>query len=72
MMLTLDQVAAYAERVIAEYTLAGDQQALKNTQRALGFLVTAAEAQADHETARRFRILAAQAANKAEEISGDR
>ncbi len=71
-MLTLDQVAEYAERTIAEQTLSGDEMALKNAQRALGYIVAAAEAHGDRETARRFRILAAQAANKAEEVSTKR
>jgi hypothetical protein len=67
-MLTPDQIIEYGERVIAENRLSGDKLGLKNIQRAAGFLMAAAEAYGDTELARRFRILAAQAANRAEEL----
>jgi hypothetical protein len=67
-MLTIDQVVTYLERVIAEDTLSANLVGLRNAQRAAGFLMSAAEAHADKELARRLRILAAQAANKAEEL----
>jgi hypothetical protein len=67
-MLTPDQIIQYGERVIAENRLSGDKLGLKNIQRAAGFLMSAAEAYGDTELARRFRLLAAQAANRAEEL----
>ena len=67
-MLTIEQIVEYTERVIAEDTLSGNKLGLKNTQRAAGFLMSAADAHAEKELARKFRILAAQAANKAEEL----
>lgn len=67
-MLTVDQIIEYAEKVIAEDTLSGNKLGLKNTQRAAGFLMSAADANGDKDLARKFRILAAQAANKAEEL----
>jgi hypothetical protein len=67
-MLSLEQIIAHLERVIAEDRLSGDRAGLKNAQTAAGFLMAAAQAAGDKETARRFQILAAQAANKAEEL----
>ena len=67
-MLTVDQIAEYAERVIAEDRLSGNRAGLRNTQLACGFLMTAAKANGDNELGRRFQILAAQAANKNEEL----
>jgi hypothetical protein len=71
-MLSLEQIIAYTQRVIAEDRLAGNRAGLRNTQLACGFLMTAAEQSGDKETARRFRILAAEAANKNEELLGSR
>lgn len=68
MALSLDQLAEYTEQIIAEKTLSGDRVALLNAQRAAGFVVAAAEAIHDAETARRFRILAARAANNNEAL----
>ncbi len=68
MALTLEQLAEYTERIIAEKTLSGDSVALLNAQRAAGFVVAAAEAIHDADTARRFRILAARAANNHEAL----
>lgn len=70
-MLTVENIFEYTERIIAEDRLRGNRAGLRNTQYACGFLMTAAENVGDKETARRFRILAAQAANKSEELSGD-
>ncbi len=67
-MLTIEQIVEYTERVIAEDSLSGNKLGLKNTQRAAGFLMSAADAHGEKELARKFRILAAQAANKAEEL----
>jgi hypothetical protein len=70
-MLTTDQILEFLERVIAEDTLAGNHAGLKNSQTAAGFLMAAANYAGDKESARKFRVLAAKAANKNEEIGGD-
>lgn len=67
-MLTIDQIVAYLERTIAEQRLAGDREALRRTQLAAGVIMAAAEYSGDKDTARRFRIVAAQAANKQDEL----
>lgn len=69
-MLTLDQIIEYTQRVIAEDRLSGNRAGLRNTQLAAGFLMAAANANGDKDTAYRFRLLAAEAANKNEELSG--
>jgi hypothetical protein len=69
--VTTEQIIEYLERVIAEDTLSGNRPGLKNAQTAAGFLMAAAEYAGDKETARRFRFLAARAANKNEELSGE-
>ena len=68
-MLTTDQLLEFTERVIAEDQLAGNRAGLKNTQVAAGFLMAAANYAGDKETARRFRLLAAKAANFNEALS---
>jgi hypothetical protein len=70
-MVTVAQIIEYAERVIAEDRLSGNRAGLVNTQRACGFLMTAANAAGDKETARRFQILAAQAANNNAALGDD-
>jgi hypothetical protein len=70
-MLTIDQIFEFVERVIAEDRLSGNRAGLKNTQIAAGFLMAAASYAGDKESARRFHILAAEAANKNEELSGE-
>lgn len=65
-MLTVDQIMEYLERVIAEDTLSANRTGLKNSQRAAGFLMAAAEANGDKDLAKRFQILAARAANQDE------
>ncbi|GAB4112767.1 MAG: hypothetical protein Fur005_32850 [Roseiflexaceae bacterium] len=67
-MITVDQIADHIERLIAEERLAGDRLALKDIHKSAGFLVRTAEALGDREVARRFQILAAQAANAAEAL----
>ncbi|GAB4193556.1 MAG: hypothetical protein OHK0022_08590 [Roseiflexaceae bacterium] len=67
-MLTIDQILEYAERVIAEEHLAGNRTGLRNTQLACGFLMAAANAAGDRETASRFHNLAARAANMSEAL----
>lgn len=70
-MLTIDQIISHIEEVIAHDRLTGDHEALRRTQYAAGMLMRAAENAGDKSTAKRFQLLAAQAANKREEIIGD-
>lgn len=69
-MVTIDQIVLYLEQAIARERLAGDREALRRTQLAAGVLMHAAEEAGDSQTARRFRIVAAQAANKQDELEG--
>ncbi|MEP7187563.1 MAG: hypothetical protein ABI901_00065 [Roseiflexaceae bacterium] len=71
MMMTIDQIREYLERVIAERRLSGDRVGLKELQIAAGFLMAAADYAGDKDSALRFRVLAAEAANKREELTGD-
>jgi hypothetical protein len=70
-MLTTDQIFEFIERVIAEDRLSANRAGLKNTQIAAGFLMAAANYAGDKAAAKRFHILAAQAANKNEELGGE-
>lgn len=67
-MITIDQIIVYMERTIAEDFLAGNKVNLRHTQTAAGVLMAAAESVKDSESARRFRQVAAQAANKLEDV----
>ena len=69
--LTNDQIIEFLERVIAEDTLSGNRAGLKNSQTAAGFLMAAANYAGDKETAYKFRVLAARAANKNEELGSE-
>jgi hypothetical protein len=66
--LTTEQILEFLERVIAEDLLAGNRPGLKNSQTAAGFLMAAANYAGDKDTAFKFRVLAAEAANKNEEL----
>jgi hypothetical protein len=68
-MLTVDQTIEYFERAIAEYTLAGNTTELRHLQTAAGVMMKAAEANGHADAARRFRVVAAHAANKVEELT---
>lgn len=70
-MLTVDQIAQYCEQEIARLQLAGDREELRRLQLAIGVLMKAADQVRDRETAMRFRILAARAANAQELITGE-
>jgi hypothetical protein len=70
-MLTIDKIVEFMELVIAEDTLSGNRAGLKNAQTAAGFLMAAANYADDKENARKFRVLAAKAANKNEELGGE-
>lgn len=68
-MLTIEKIVNFMERKIAEDFLAGHRVGLRNTQIAGGFLMAAAKDAGDSDLAFRFRVLAAEAANKYEELS---
>jgi hypothetical protein len=67
-MVTVEAMIGYFERLIAEYRLAGDRQGLLRIQTTAGMMMQAAQAANDAVTARRLRVLAAQAANHAEDV----
>ena len=69
--MTVDQIIDFMQRVIAEDRLSGNRAGLKNAQIAAGFLMAAANYASDKATAQRFRLLAAEAANKYEELGGE-
>jgi hypothetical protein len=66
--MTVDQIIDFMQRVIAEDRLSANRAGLKNTQIAAGFLMAAANAAGDKATWQRFRLLAAEAANKHEAL----
>ena len=70
-MLTIEQIFEFMERVIAEDRLSANRAGLKNSQVAAGFLMAAASYAGDKPAAQRFRVLAAEAANKREELGDD-
>jgi hypothetical protein len=69
--LTTEQIFEFLELLIAEDTLSGNRAGLKNAQTAAGFLMAAANHAGDKESAYKFRVLAAKAANKNEELGGE-
>lgn len=71
-MLTLEQVADYLTNTIAEDFLRADKLGLRRTQTTAGVLMAAGQALGDQETAHKFRLIAAQAANKQEELDEER
>lgn len=70
-MMTVDQIAHYIARIIAEDQRTGNRAGLKQTQTAAGMLMAAAAHAGDKPTAQRFKLLAAQAANICEELAGE-
>jgi hypothetical protein len=70
-MLTVEQIMDSLRQAIADQRQAGDINALRETQLAAGVLMNAAKWAGDKETARTFQVLAAQAANAQEELSGE-
>ena len=70
-MMTSEDVLAYLERVIAEDYQSRNRAGLRNSQLAAGVLMAAANNAGDKATAYRFRVLAAEAANKNEELGGE-
>jgi hypothetical protein len=71
-MLTLEQVADYLTNTIAEDFLRADKLGLRRTQTTAGVLMAAGQALGDQETTHKFRLIAAQAANKQEELDEER
>ena len=71
-MLTTEKIVEFLQRVIAEDRLSGNRAGLKNAQTAAGFLMAAANYAGDKDAAFKFRVLAAEAANKAEEVGDER
>ena len=69
--MTIDQIIDFMERVIAEDGLSGNRAGLRNTQIAAGVLMAAANYSDDKAAAQRFRLLAAEAANKNEDLAGE-
>lgn len=70
-MLTVDQIIEFLNTAVAEDTLRGDNIGLKHIQTTAGVLMAAAESVQDKDTAYRFRLVAAHAANKHEELHGE-
>jgi hypothetical protein len=67
-MITVEQIKEYLTSTIAEDFLRADKIGLKRTQTAAGVLMAAAESLGDKEAVHQFRLIAAQAANKQEEL----
>ncbi len=70
-MLTVEQIMASLRQTIASQHEAGDATALRETQIAAGVLMNASKWAHDKETAYQFQVLAAEAANAQEELSGE-
>lgn len=70
-MLTIDNIVGHFEKVIAAERLAGHAETLRRVQLAAGMIMEAAQASGDQDTAARFRLLAAQAANRREEVEAE-
>jgi hypothetical protein len=67
-MLTIEYIEEYLIHSIAEDFLRSDKIGLHRTQTTAGVLMAAAESIKDKNVAFRFRQIAAQAANKIEEL----
>lgn len=70
-MITVEQIKEYLTSTIAEDFLRADKPGLKRTQTTAGVLMAAAESLGDKDTAYQFRLIAAQAANKQEELNNN-
>jgi len=62
-MFTIDQIIVYMEHEIALGRLEGRREELRQMQYAAGMLMRVAEGSDDNESARRFWLVAAQAAD---------
>ncbi len=69
-MLTTEQIREYLTHRIAEEFLHGSRMELRHIQMTAGYLKAAAESVGDKDAAHHFRVLAAEAANKEEELEG--
>lgn len=69
--MNIDEITDYLTKCIAEEFLRADKVGLRRTQTTAGVLMAAAESLQNKEIALRFRSLAAQAANKIEELDED-
>jgi hypothetical protein len=67
-MLSIDQIITHMEHEIAQGRLEGRREELRQLQYAAGMLMRAAEGAGDKDSARRFRLVAAQSANVQEEL----
>lgn len=67
-MLTVEQTMSYFDHTIAAAFLAGDASHLRQLQTAAGVMMAAATANNDPDSASRFRFVAAEAANRLEEL----
>ncbi|NJP07597.1 MAG: hypothetical protein HC837_19260 [Chloroflexaceae bacterium] len=67
-IITTEQIAEYMERMIAEDFLAGNTARIHRIQIAAGVIMDAAESFGDKDGTYKFRVVAAHAANKQEEI----
>jgi hypothetical protein len=70
-MLTIDQIIAHMEHMIAQGQLEGRRDSLRQLQYAAGILMRAAESNGDAASAKRFQLVATQAANKQDELRGE-
>lgn len=70
-MLTVEQIMDSLRQAVATQRAAGDVTALRETQIAAGVLMNAAKWAGDKATAHTFQVLAAEAANAQEEVSGE-
>ncbi|MFM2032676.1 MAG: hypothetical protein RLZZ297_1441 [Chloroflexota bacterium] len=64
-----EQLYAYLERSITERHLAGDKAQLQRLQTACGVIMAAATDVGNAQTAKKFQILAARAANLHEKLT---
>jgi hypothetical protein len=71
-VMTNERLYAYIERAVTERHLAGDKVQLNKLQTACGVIMAAAQDANQPVLAKQFQILAARAANLAEEISDRR
>ncbi len=64
-----DQIIEYFQRTMAGYKLTGDRTGLRDVQTAAKVLMNAANDGGDAALAKRFQIVASQAANIAEDLA---
>lgn len=67
-MLTVEHIIEHLTKDIAQDFLRADKLGLKRVQTTAGVLMAIADVEGDKDTSQRFRVLAAQAANRQEEL----